>query len=209
MREGSAPIALCHETPFKSPPIALYHDPPFHAHLLSRCIASLRSSFRGKLSVLPFSALDRFQRLGLFPLRVVPVEGKAPADQTVSGCGRAIAEGAADVFLLKRPALEAVAWELPVGQDHAASKRRHDLAAVRHLAPGGRLVYATCSLLQEENERQLAWFLENHADFQALPIDQVWAETVGGPPPPTGPALRLSPASTGTDGFFCAVMERK
>ncbi len=75
--------------------------------------------------------------------------------------------------------------------------------------PGGRLVYATCSLLQEENERQLAWFLENHADFQALAIDQVWAETVGGPPPPTGPALRLSPASTGTDGFFCAVMERR
>jgi len=75
--------------------------------------------------------------------------------------------------------------------------------------PGGRLIYATCSLLQEENERQLAWFLENHEDFQALPIDGVWAETVGGPPPPAGPCLRLSPASTGTDGFFCAVMERR
>ena len=74
--------------------------------------------------------------------------------------------------------------------------------------PGGRLIYATCSLLQEENERQLAWFLENHVDFQALPIDEVWAETVGGPPP-VGPCLRLSPASTGTDGFFCAVMERR
>ncbi len=75
--------------------------------------------------------------------------------------------------------------------------------------PGCRLVYATCSLLQEENERQLAWFLEHHVDFHALPIDGVWAETVGGPLPPPGPSLRLSPASTGTDGFFCAVMERK
>jgi len=74
--------------------------------------------------------------------------------------------------------------------------------------PGGRLVYATCSLLQEENERQAAWFLENHGDFRPLAIDAVWAETVGGPPPPTGPSLRLSPASTGTDGFFCAVLER-
>ena len=74
--------------------------------------------------------------------------------------------------------------------------------------PGGRLIYATCSLLQEENERQFAWFLKNHTDFMPLAIDQVWAETVGGPPPPTGPCLRLSPASTGTDGFFCAVMEK-
>ena len=74
--------------------------------------------------------------------------------------------------------------------------------------PGGRLIYATCSLLQEENEHQLAWFLENHTDFMPLAIDQVWAETVGGPPPPTGPCLRLIPASTGTDGFFCAVMEK-
>ncbi len=76
------------------------------------------------------------------------------------------------------------------------------------VAPGGRLIYATCSLLQEENEQQLMWFLENHAEFAPLPIDKVWAETVGGPPPPTGPSLRLSPASTGTDGFYCAVLER-
>jgi len=74
--------------------------------------------------------------------------------------------------------------------------------------PGGRLVYATCSLLQEENELQLAWFMENHPGFQPLPMPEVWAETVGGPPPPAGPSLRLSPASTGTDGFFCAVLER-
>jgi len=74
---------------------------------------------------------------------------------------------------------------------------------------GGRLVYATCSLLQEENEQQWAWFLENHAHFQPLSMDAVWSETVGGPPPPAGPTLRLSPAATGTDGFFCAVLERQ
>ncbi len=81
--------------------------------------------------------------------------------------------------------------------------------ASRLVRPGGRLVYATCSLLQEENERQLIEFLERHPDFQPTAIDAVWSETVGGPPPPAGPALRLSPASTGTDGFFCAVVERR
>ncbi|NQW02325.1 MAG: RsmB/NOP family class I SAM-dependent RNA methyltransferase [Rhodospirillales bacterium] len=75
--------------------------------------------------------------------------------------------------------------------------------------PGGRLIYATCSLLQEENEQQLFAFLKDHEAFAPLAIDQVWSQTVGGPPPPAGPCLRLSPASTGTDGFFCAVLERR
>lgn len=74
--------------------------------------------------------------------------------------------------------------------------------------PGGRLIYATCSLLQEENEHQLFAFLKDHDNFSPLSIDQVWAETVGGASPPVGPCLRLSPASTGTDGFFCTVLER-
>ena len=88
------------------------------------------------------------------------------------------------------------------------SQQRILSSAATLVKHGGRLIYVTCSLLQEENEQQLIWFLENHADFKPLSIDQVWRETVGGPPPPTGPSLRLSPASTGTDGFFCAVFER-
>ena len=92
--------------------------------------------------------------------------------------------------------------------DKIATQQRILKLSATLVKPGGRLIYTTCSLLQEENESQLAWFLEHHGDFQALPIDGVWAETVGGPPPPPGPCLRLSPASTGTDGFFCAVMER-
>ena len=83
------------------------------------------------------------------------------------------------------------------------------LDASELVKPGGRLVYSTCSLLQDENEQQLAWFLSRNGDFKPLPINRVWAETVGGPPPPTeDPCLRFSPASTGTDGFFCAVLQR-
>jgi 16S rRNA (cytosine967-C5)-methyltransferase len=55
---------------------------------------------------------------------------------------------------------------------------------------GGRLVYATCSLLAEENEDQVTAFLSRHPDF---------AQTDG---------LALSPAQHATDGFFAAVLER-
>jgi 16S rRNA (cytosine967-C5)-methyltransferase len=56
---------------------------------------------------------------------------------------------------------------------------------------GGRLVYATCSLLSEENEDQVTAFLSRHPDFARVD------------------GLSLSPARHGTDGFFAAVLERK
>ncbi len=86
------------------------------------------------------------------------------------------------------------------------------LSAARLVKPGGRLVYATCSLLKEENEDQVTAFLAANADFKVVPIDQAWAETVvplGGPSCPCPPPyLMLTPARNGTDGFFAAVMER-
>ena len=82
-------------------------------------------------------------------------------------------------------------------------------SASRLTRPGGRLVYATCSLLLEENEEQISRFLAEHPDFTLLPINQVWAETIGTPCPVSGDMLRLTPASTNTDGFFAAVMQRQ
>ncbi len=52
-------------------------------------------------------------------------------------------------------------------------------------------IYATCSLLPQENEQQVAAFLQNHKQFTR-----------------TGDDLRLSPAKDGTDGFFSAVLQR-
>jgi 16S rRNA (cytosine967-C5)-methyltransferase len=75
--------------------------------------------------------------------------------------------------------------------------------------PGGRLVYATCSLLPEENEAQVEGFLARHPGFQPVPLEQAWTEAgLPGSPPCPGPWMALSPAAHGTDGFFAAVLER-
>ncbi|WP_119678213.1 RsmB/NOP family class I SAM-dependent RNA methyltransferase [Indioceanicola profundi] len=81
-------------------------------------------------------------------------------------------------------------------------------SAARLTRPGGRLVYATCSLLPEENERQVEAFLAGHPDFELLPMEKAWPERLG-PVPASGDHLRLTPARHDTDGFFAAVMVRK
>ena len=72
---------------------------------------------------------------------------------------------------------------------------------------GGRLIYATCSLLPEENEEQVESFLKNHPEYKILPVVDVWPDD-GAPCPVEGEYLRLTPRDHQTDGFFTAVLER-
>ena len=74
------------------------------------------------------------------------------------------------------------------------------------MRPGGRLVYATCSLLEEENEAQVESFLTRHPGFRVVPVSSVWA--LAAPLPCADPFLVLTPCRHGTDGFFGAVLER-
>jgi 16S rRNA (cytosine967-C5)-methyltransferase len=79
-------------------------------------------------------------------------------------------------------------------------------SAARLVKPGGRLVYATCSLLPDENQMQVQKFLAAHPDFTLIPIADAW------PAAPTdiqGEMMALTPARHGTDGFFAAIMTRK
>jgi len=79
-------------------------------------------------------------------------------------------------------------------------------AAARLVRPGGRLVFATCSLLNEENDRQVEAFLQRAPEFRLIPLEQAW--TLEGAPPNSGPFLSLTPLRHRTDGFFGAVLER-
>jgi 16S rRNA (cytosine967-C5)-methyltransferase len=79
-------------------------------------------------------------------------------------------------------------------------------AASRLLKPGGRLVYATCSLLTEENEATVAAFLATHPDFRRLSAREVLAKQ--GIELDCGEDFRLLPHRDGTDGFYAAVLER-
>jgi 16S rRNA (cytosine967-C5)-methyltransferase len=79
--------------------------------------------------------------------------------------------------------------------------------AARLVKFGGRLVYATCSLLDEENDAIVQGFLATHPDFALVPMHQVLAEQKI--PLEMGDFLKMLPHKHDTDGFFAAVLERK
>lgn len=110
------------------------------------------------------------------------------------------------------------AWRLTVEE----VERLHELQvaildrAAALVKPGGRLAYVTCSMLSRENEASASAFEAAHPEFRPVAIDRAME---GGPFSPAaherlaelaagGHRLRLSPHSTGTDGFFIALYER-
>ena len=79
--------------------------------------------------------------------------------------------------------------------------------AARLLKGGGRLVYATCSLLDEENDFIVEQFLTAHPEFDLVPMSQVLAEQKIDLE--MGDYLKMLPHKHHTDGFFAAVLQRK
>ncbi|MCP4316683.1 MAG: RsmB/NOP family class I SAM-dependent RNA methyltransferase [Hyphomicrobiales bacterium] len=85
-------------------------------------------------------------------------------------------------------------------------------SAASFVRPGGFLIYITCSVLPQENEAQVYGFCEDNGDFELVSAGEVWQDLYGEntlqPWSADMKTITLTPASTQTDGFFFAVMQR-
>ncbi|MDN5835862.1 MAG: RsmB/NOP family class I SAM-dependent RNA methyltransferase [Nitrosospira sp.] len=96
----------------------------------------------------------------------------------------------------------------PQGIDELKRKQAAILpSAANLLKPGGRLIYATCSFLPEENQEIVERFLTSHPQFMLLNCAELLMRQKI--PLDTGVHLQLSPVLHGTDGFFAAALELK
>ena len=90
------------------------------------------------------------------------------------------------------------------------AKRQREIldTAASMLAPGGRLVYSTCTFAPQENEENILWFLKTHPEFTAEEIPGSYYEMTGYPKEYTG-MLRIYPHLTKGEGHFAAVLKKE
>lgn len=154
---------------------------------------------------------DRLKRAGAHNVQVLArAEALAPL------------RGRMDLVLVDAPCTGAGTWRRRPDAKWRLGERQLDARigeqkaildeAARHVRPGGRLAYVTCSVFREENEAQAAAFLTRHPEFVALEMRAEWERRLPGTSArarfgASGGAL-LSPAKTGTDGFFVAAFVR-
>ena len=164
---------------------------------------------------------ERLQRAGARNLQIHALADPASAATLTN------LQGKADRVLLDVPCSGSGAWRRnPESKWRLTSEQLAEYTetqteilsrAAPLVAPGGRLIYATCSLLMAENEDQIDSFLSSHSDFEIMPVASVWDEVMesdcpsnkSGNKPGDDTYLRLTPAQHHTDGFFVAIMQRK
>lgn len=146
-----------------------------------------KRSRRAGVTIIKTLALEHAQPQGVFDLVLV--------DAPCSGSGT----------WRRQPELR---WRLTpdrLAELTCIQDRLLDQAAVR-VAPGGRLAYATCSILPLENQDRTLAFQGRHPNFVPLNLAQGWSQLAeASPPPGLAGDLCASPGLTGTDGFYCTV----
>jgi 16S rRNA (cytosine967-C5)-methyltransferase len=124
----------------------------------------------------------------------------------------------ADVVLIDAPCSGSGTWRRnPDGPEHSTREsvlrsadlqRRLLTAYSRLLRPGGRLIYATCSLFREENQNVVEAWIAETPDFASIDAEIVFPQSLG-PRICSDGYLQVAPDIHGTDGFFAAVMEKR
>ena len=130
--------------------------------------------------------------------------------------GKGALEGPFDRILLDAPCSGTgtlgrrpeIRWRL--SQDQVASLVSVQRAMLDNVAPlvveGGRLVYAVCSILKEEGEKQIERFLKEHPEFEPVPDPpSTWPDSI----PWRGGLPFVDPSAHGTDGYFIACLVRR
>ncbi len=120
--------------------------------------------------------------------------------------------GQSDAVLIDAPCSGTGTWRRnPEGRWRLTARELDKLTVLQQrllhvgaalVKPGGRLVYVTCSLLDEEGAGQVEAFLAAHPQFAAAPLDHLPLGAV------RGQGWRLQPERDGTDGFFIASLCR-
>ena len=139
---------------------------------------------------------------------VLAGEGDARAKRLAGKLDRVLVDAPCSGFgtLRRNPDLKWRHGERAIAELAAKQAAILEVAA-RLVKPGGRLVYATCSILQEENEAIAASFAAAHGDFSPLHCGEILAaQRIA---LDAGERLRLWPHRHGCDGFFAAAYERK
>jgi 16S rRNA (cytosine967-C5)-methyltransferase len=103
-------------------------------------------------------------------------------------------------------------WRLR--EEHLATVQRKQAMllarAAACLAPGARVVYATCTIFHDQNERPLAELLARDRELEVVPIAEVLGRAAAaGFTDDSGRFLRTFPHRHGADGFFAAVLRRR
>jgi len=158
---------------------------------------------------------ERLERAGIRNVQVRTPRGKADAVTDLDGqidCVVVDAPCTGTGTWRRNPDAK---WRLRPG---SLSTRLTEQAAVLARAatlvkPGGRIVYITCSVLPEENDDNVAAFLQAHSAFASVPgadvLERALLARLAGELRMTGHGLQMSPLKTGTDGFYLAVLQRK
>ncbi|MGI5863046.1 MAG: RsmB/NOP family class I SAM-dependent RNA methyltransferase [Myxococcales bacterium] len=153
----------------------------------------------------------RARRAGVHNVRVKPIPGGAAADRALKGLAAKLDRVLVDapctgLGALRRSPDARYRFEPEDFARHATRQRELLERFSRLVRPGGRLVYATCSVAREEDEAVVEAFLAATPGFRVVPVREAL-------PPEAraqleGPYLVLLPHVHGTDGFFAAVLER-